>query len=162
MWENTSSIDGSTPASGQNYGWASDNANIPNAVGNFNLSQPQNNNQVLGLFVPVNNSGYGATAATTYYVVGANSCVFSEDVTIEFTQPSTSVSNMSPSMEIGYMSGLTNTEWTEADNWYKYVTSGGISKWEMMSNVYPTSGCEVYVMNSANDICVSDINNYYC
>ena len=56
--------------------------------------------------------------------------------------------------------GLNNTEWTEDDNWYKYVVSGGIAKWEQVTNnAYPTASCPVYILNPTNDMCVSDNNN---
>ena len=79
MWENTSNVIGTSPAGGQNYGWASANGDIPNVFGGFVPGTPSTyNNQVQGLFVPTAAAGYGASATATYCEFGTNGCVFSE------------------------------------------------------------------------------------
>ena len=102
---------------------------------------------------------YGGTTLARWTTTSGAGCDGTDDVEIQFTQPSTGpLSSINPQAGDLVWGGITNSAWSTGTNWYKYQSGG---YWKRMSVGFePSSSDMVYIIpNATGGTCVSSGNN---
>ena len=101
---------------------------------------------------------YGGTTLARWTTTSGAGCDGTDDVEIQFTQPSTGpASSISPQTGDLVWGGMTNGAWSTSTNWYQYQSGG---YWKKMTSGEPSSTDMVYIIpNSTGGMCVSSNNN---
>jgi beta-galactosidase beta subunit len=100
---------------------------------------------------------YGSTSLVRWTTTSGAGCNGTDDVEVQFTQPSTGpLSSINPQAGDLVWGGMTNSAWSTSANWYEYQAGG---YWKRMSSGEPSSTDNVYIVpNSTGGMCVS--SNY--
>ena len=97
---------------------------------------------------------YGGTTLARWTTTSGAGCDGTDDVEIQFTQPSTGpLSSINPQAGDLVWGGMTNSAWSTSANWYQYQSGG---YWKRMTSGEPSSTDMVYIIpNSTGGMCVS-------